>query len=246
MKSKYLALGLSVVLALSLVSCGGQQAQEPQEPTQEVQQAESISAQPVVAPEEVKQEIVTTASETEPEELSGEVLTHYFQLAYDGSKPYVGELSTEEAIAWELEVLGIRAENENKGLPADYADQYRAWRPVEEAPESTAQQVSEAPKNQDQGSNQQQQQNQSQSQQNQSTTQQTKPSTQTQPTTPQPSGGKAMYGGFNTYDEYIQDLHRQFPEYSIERIKELNPDQAQMYVGHEAITDAQDGRLSGS
>lgn len=64
-KSKYLAFGLSALLALSLASCGGQQAQEPQE----VQQAEPISTQPVVAPVEVKQEVVPAAApETVPEE----------------------------------------------------------------------------------------------------------------------------------------------------------------------------------
>lgn len=67
-KSKYLAFGLSALLALSLASCGGQQAQKPQEP-QEVQQAEPISTQPVVAPVEVKQEVVPAAApETVPEE----------------------------------------------------------------------------------------------------------------------------------------------------------------------------------
>lgn len=70
-KSKYLAVGLSALLVLSLASCGGQQAQEPQEPkepTQEIQQAEPISTQPVVAPEEVKQEVAPAVSEVVPEE----------------------------------------------------------------------------------------------------------------------------------------------------------------------------------
>lgn len=65
-KSKYLAVGLSALLVLSLASCGGQQAQEPQEakePTQEIQQAEPISTQPVVTPEEVKQEVAPAVLE---------------------------------------------------------------------------------------------------------------------------------------------------------------------------------------
>lgn len=186
---------------------------------------------------------VISTEQAEPEELSGDALIDFFKLAYDISKPYTDTLSTKEAIAFELYALDVKAEVDNKGLPVDYADQYRAWRPVEEAPAQQAQQVSEATQNQDQGSNQQQ--NQSQSQQNQSATQQTKPSTQTQPTTPQPSGGKAMYDGFNTYDEYIQDLHRQFPEYSIEQIKEAFPDQATGEVGEAAEWDAQAGLLNG-
>lgn len=66
MKNRHMVLGLGVLLAFSLTSCGGQQAQEPQEPkepTQEIQQAEPISAQPVMAPEEVKQEVVPAVPE---------------------------------------------------------------------------------------------------------------------------------------------------------------------------------------
>lgn len=66
MKNRYMVLGLGVLLAFSLTSCGGQQAQEPQEPkepTQEIQQAEPISTQPVVAPEEVKQEVAPAVLE---------------------------------------------------------------------------------------------------------------------------------------------------------------------------------------
>lgn len=68
MKSKYLALGLSAVLVLSLASCGGQQEQTPQEPTPEIQQAEPIKTEPVITPEEIKREIVPTASKEAPEE----------------------------------------------------------------------------------------------------------------------------------------------------------------------------------
>ena len=68
MKSKYLALGLSVVLALSLVSCGGQQAQEPQEPAQDIQQAEPVTPEPTVEPMEVKQEVKTADSQSAPVE----------------------------------------------------------------------------------------------------------------------------------------------------------------------------------
>lgn len=68
MKSKYLALGLSVVLTLSLVSCGGQQAQEPQEPAQDIQQTEPVTPEPTVEPMEVKQEVKATDSQSAPVE----------------------------------------------------------------------------------------------------------------------------------------------------------------------------------
>lgn len=68
MKSKYLALGLSVVLTLSLVSCGGQQAQEPQEPAQDIQQAEPVTTEPTAEPMEVKQEVKTADTQSAPVE----------------------------------------------------------------------------------------------------------------------------------------------------------------------------------
>lgn len=77
MKSKYLALGLSAALVLSLVACGGQQAQEPEEPKQGTQQTEPASTEPAtpVESEEVKPiettapvETETPAEETQPQE----------------------------------------------------------------------------------------------------------------------------------------------------------------------------------
>lgn len=60
-KSKYLAFGFSVVLALS--ACGGQKAPEQQEPKQEVQQvAEPVSVETPAPP-------IETAPEAEPEDM---------------------------------------------------------------------------------------------------------------------------------------------------------------------------------
>lgn len=162
---KVLLYGLS--LLLSLAACG--QPPANQQETREPAPAVSSSQADVSAPEPEKpagpEQLSNRAEQEEPEELSGEAPARYFQLTYDGSKTYVGGLSTEEAVDWELDVLNIRAQNENQRLPDDYRDQYRAWRPVDEASASTAQQ--------------------------------TKPSTQTQPTTPQPSGGKARALAFS-------------------------------------------------
>lgn len=71
-KSKYLAFGVSALLALSLTSCGGQQAPEPQEPTQEIQQAEPISTEPTAEPMEVKQEVPEERKGIEDSGVSGE------------------------------------------------------------------------------------------------------------------------------------------------------------------------------
>lgn len=68
MKSKYLVLGLVVLLAFSLTSCGGQQAQEPQEPAQDIQQTEPVTPEPTVEPMEVKQEVKATGTQSAPVE----------------------------------------------------------------------------------------------------------------------------------------------------------------------------------
>ena len=187
--------------------------------------------------------------ETEPEELSGEALTHYFQLAYDGSKAYVSGLSTEEAIEWELDVLNIRAQNENQRLPDDYRDQYRAWRPVEEAPATTAQQaqqVSDTTKNQNktqnqsQGSTQQQQQSQTQTQspQNQGTPQQSKPSSSSDAYDP--------YDGYGSYNAYIDHICQELPQLSREEIIQRFPDPATIKAGPSTQNDAEKGLLGGN
>lgn len=63
-------------------------------------------------------------------ELSGEALTNYFQLAYDSGVALEGDL--EARIAGELDILvSLVAGDATVKLPGDYADQYKAWRPVE-------------------------------------------------------------------------------------------------------------------
>ena len=78
MKTKSLAVALSLVLVLGMAGCGGQQAQqEPQEPDQgKVQQSEPASTIPPVESMEVKNENDTTIpladlEDIEPEEADG-------------------------------------------------------------------------------------------------------------------------------------------------------------------------------
>lgn len=75
MKQKVFISGLCLTLALSLVSCGGQQTgQEPQEPKQEVQQTEPVTTEPTVEPMEVKQEVepVNPTAPVEEEQDTGD------------------------------------------------------------------------------------------------------------------------------------------------------------------------------
>lgn len=110
MKSKYLALGLSVVLTLSLVSCGGQQAQEPQEPAQDIQQAEPVTPEPSAEPMEVKQEVKATDSQSAPVEGEQDTGNEVDPTGTAGETEPVVELFTEvNETVWAIDQVNIRA-----------------------------------------------------------------------------------------------------------------------------------------
>ena len=110
MKSKYLALGLSVVLTLSLVSCGGQQAQEPQEPAQDIQQAEPVTPEPTVEPMEVKQEVKATDTQSAPVEGEHDTGNKVDPAGTAGEAEPVVELFTEvNETVWAIDQVNIRA-----------------------------------------------------------------------------------------------------------------------------------------
>ena len=73
----------------------------------------------------------------EKQPLSGDELISYFQLAYDSCSAFESA-SQEEQINFELDILVSFSDTDGEKLPADYADQYRAWRPADQqAPEAT-------------------------------------------------------------------------------------------------------------
>ena len=119
--SKYLALGLGALLALSLVSCGGQQAQEPQ---QEVQQNEPVTTEPTTPPAQPEQ----LSNKEGSEEISHDELIAVFEENYEISKSIYNS-DDEEIIRSELEMIKIVVKSMDKTLPSDYEAQYRAWRP---------------------------------------------------------------------------------------------------------------------
>ena len=121
MKSKYLALGLGALLTLSLVSCGGQQAQEPQ---QEVQQNEPVTTEPTTPPAQPEQ----LSNKEGSEEISHDELIAVFEENYEISKSIYNS-DDEEIIRSELEMIKIVVKSMDKTLPSDYEAQYRAWRP---------------------------------------------------------------------------------------------------------------------
>ncbi len=184
-------------------------------------------------------------ADEEQQELSGDELIQYFQLAYGTSDGISYLTTTDEKIDFEIEVLGIRADNEGQKLPADYADQYRAWRPVEEEPAevSTPQQVSDESKNQTQTQNQNQgqenaQQQQTQSQQNQGTAQPAQPSASDDSYDP--------YRGYGSYEAYIDHICKELPNVSREEIIRRNPDPATGEAGPATDDNIRDNPLSGN
>lgn len=73
----------------------------------------------------------------EKAELSGNELIRYFQLAYDSCESFEST-SQEERINFELDILTSFCNTDGEKLPADYTDQYKSWRPVDQqAPEVT-------------------------------------------------------------------------------------------------------------
>lgn len=120
MKQKILVSGLCLTLALSLVSCGGQQAQEPQEPKQEVQQTEPVTTEPTAEPMEVKQEVKATDSQSAPVEGEQDTENEVDPAGTAGEAEPVVELFTEvNETVYATDTVNIRsswsAESEKLG-----------------------------------------------------------------------------------------------------------------------------------
>ena len=81
--------------------------------------------------------LIENQDNQEKAELSGDALIRYFQLSYDSCESFEST-SQEERINFELDILASFCDTDGEKLPADYADQYKAWRPVDQqAPEVT-------------------------------------------------------------------------------------------------------------
>lgn len=235
--------------------------------------------------------VINTSNE-EKQELSGDELIQYFKIAYIGCTAHTMHFSLEDAVNFELDYIKIIANRDDQLLPFDYADQYRAWRPVD-VQEASQQQSTEATltftdcnetvyatgtvnlrsgpdtsydkvgslnkgnsvirtgigtgdysswsrvrlsdgsevyvasnylstvkpaaTSNNNGSNISGNSNPQSGLDSQSSS---KPA----------SGGLDIYGSFNTYEEYIEDLQRKLPHLTLEQIKEAWPDQATLHV----------------
>lgn len=81
--------------------------------------------------------LIENQDNQEKAELSGDALIRYFQLAYESCESFEST-SQEERINFELDILASFCDTDGEKLPADYTDQYKSWRPVDQqAPEVT-------------------------------------------------------------------------------------------------------------
>lgn len=236
MKKKAIIYGLCLSLTFSLlVGCGGRQTQEPQEPEpeQEVQQVKQATT-----------DDKAEDTDTEQQELSGDKLLEYFELAYGGSSEYTSGMDTEESIQFELEVLRARVFYDDVRLPSDYEVQYREWRPKDTPP---APAIEEPPKQEVDHQKIEQQQEvvtQQQSESKVSTdTQVTQQSNSSTPTYVDEEGrpvdenglGIDFYHGFSTYVEWIDSLQQKYPDISRSELEKKFPDTATGYVDQDVL-----------
>lgn len=99
----------------------------------------NMGDQQIVSDSDIDRDIglIENQDSQEKAELSGDELIRYFQLAYDSCESFEST-SQEERINFELDILASFCDTDGEKLPADYADQYKAWRPVDQqAPEVT-------------------------------------------------------------------------------------------------------------
>ena len=173
--------------------------------------------------------LIENQDNQEKTELSGDELIRYFQLAYGTSEGIYYLKTFEEKVNFEIEVLSIRAENEGQLLPSNYADQYRAWRPVEEDLADTETEISGETQHQVKPSDKGQQQGQQHTSQNQ------EPS----------SGVYDPYDGYGSYEAYINHICEVLPDLSREQILNRFPDPATGEAGPSTANDMEKGLLSG-
>lgn len=227
-------------MLLSLAACSKAQPsqQEPNQPDPDTTSTPADVSTPEPSPAPPTLEPLADVAPA-PQELSQEELQSYFSKAYESSSTYVSSLNIKEAIDWELDVLKLTTERENKLLPPDYAEQYKIWRPMPEQPEQQPVEKNEAPKK-DQTKPGQNKTNTSQSTTQQAKPEQSKP--KQQPQQSKPSGGPDIYNGFSTYKEYIDDIQSRRPDKSREELERLFPDLSTSHVDWDKYNqDIKDG-----
>ena len=122
---KALTYTLAAVLLLASLTACGKQAQEQQSSDASVTQSQTSPSQSEQsAPAKSEQ----TGSESSPQPLSDAELLEIFDITYQSIAT-----DREDSLSWELKTLKQTLDLRNRPYPSDYAEQYKKWRPQEEA-----------------------------------------------------------------------------------------------------------------
>ena len=114
----------AVLLLASLTACGKQADDSASTDTPVTQNQTSSSQAEQSAPAKSEQ----TSPENIPQPLSDEELLEIFDITYQSVAT-----DSEDSLSWELKTLKQTLDLRNRPYPSDYAEQYKKWRPQEEA-----------------------------------------------------------------------------------------------------------------
>ena len=114
----------AVLLLASLTACGKQADDSASTDTPVTQNQTSSSQAEQSAPAKSEQ----TSPENIPQPLSDEELLEIFDITYQSVAT-----DSEDSMSWELKTLQQTLNLRGRPYPSDYAEQYKKWRPQEEA-----------------------------------------------------------------------------------------------------------------
>ena len=239
---KTASIFLALALLLVVTGCkaqGENQADVPKETVavEETQQAETTEqvettetaeqAEPLSITDQDNSSLGEIGIELEKINLTDDQLVMYFESVYQLFQINSDATTLEGKIQEELEMLEYFFEVDATAVPPDdYAERYRAWRPIDDTTSTNNNNQSNPATSTIQGVENN--------------------SPYDYEVTDGLSDAELYYNGFSTYEEYINDLHRQFPDYTIEQIIEAFPDMATIGVNEAIIEQGKkDGLLTG-
>lgn len=122
---KALTYILAAVLLLASLTACGKQADDSASTDTPVTQSQTSSSQ---SEQSASVKAEQTGSESSPQPLSDAELLEIFDITYQSVAT-----DSEDSLSWELKTLKQTLDLRNRPYPSDYAEQYKKWRPQEEA-----------------------------------------------------------------------------------------------------------------
>ena len=122
---KALTYTLAAVLLLASLTACGKQAEDSASTDTPVTQNQTSSSQ---SEQSASVKAEQTGSESSPQPLSDAELLEIFDITYQSVAT-----DSEDSLSWELKTLQQTLNLRGRPYPSDYAEQYKKWRPQEEA-----------------------------------------------------------------------------------------------------------------